>query len=130
VSQKFLEKLSSTKEIDAKRDLNLDNFNKLNKYCYKDEVYLPPIKEKKLYHYDKSKDIVLKNLNKKYFEGNTSQMSLISFKLNNKNKNRKFFNSSRSSNISTKNKKNKSVNLKKLDCYEYNKAIEFFRGFL
>ena len=125
-----MEKLSSTKEIDDKKDLNLDNFNKLNKYCYKDEVYLPSIKEKKLYHYDKSKDIVLKNLNKKYFEGNKSQMSLISFKINNNNKNSKFCNSSKSSNISTKNKNNKSVNSKKLDCYDYNKAIEFFSGFL
>ena len=132
ISQKIFEKLSSAKEIDSKRDLNLDNFRKLNKYCYKDAFYLPPIKEKneqKLYNYDKSKEIVLKNLNKRYFEGNKSQLSYISFQNNNTSKNSKLCHSGRN-NISPKNKKNKSVNPKKFDCYGYSKAIKFFGGFL
>ena len=129
ITQKLFEKVSSAKEIDSKRDLNLDNFKKLNKYCYKDAFYLPPIKEKngqKLYNYDKSKEIVLKNLDKRYFEGNKSQLSYASFQNNNILKNSKLYNSSRS----CKNKKNKTVNSKNLKCYGYNKTIEFFGGFL
>ena len=132
ISQKIFEKLSSAKEIDSKRDLNLDNFKKLNKYCYKDAFYLPPIKEKnkqKLYNYDKSKEIVLKNLNKRYFDGNKSQLSHISFQNNSTSKNSKFCHFGRY-NISPKNKKNKSVNSKKFGCYGYSKAIKFFSGFL
>ena len=132
ISQKIFEKLSSAKEIDSKRELNLENFNKLNKYCINNDIFLPAIKEKndkKLYHYDRSKEIVLKNLSKRYFEGNKSQLSYISFQNNNTPKNRKLYNSSRR-NISPKNKKNKSVNQKKLDCYRFTKAIEFFGGFI
>ena len=138
ITQKFFEKLSSAKEINSKRNLNLVNFNKLNKYSYKDEFYLPSLKGKnekikygkKLYHYDRSKDIILKNLSKRYFEGNKSQLGLISFQINNNSNNNKFYNSIRSNNISYKNNKNKSVNSKKLDCYKYNKTIEFFGSFL
>ena len=137
ISQKFFEKLSSGKEIDSKRNLNLDNFKKFNKYCYKDEFYLPPIKEnngrlkdEKLYYYDRSKEIVLKNLSKRYFEGNKSQLSYISFQNNNTSKNNKLYNSDRRNNLSCKNNKIKDVNPKKLDCYGYNKTIEFFGGFL
>jgi hypothetical protein len=137
ISQKFFEKLSSGKEYDSKRNLNMDNFKKLNKYCYKDEFYLPPIKEnngklkdEKLYFYDRSKEIVLKNLSKRYFEGNKSQLSYISFQNNNTSKNSKLYNSDRRNNLSCKNNKIKDVNPKKLDCYGYNKTIEFFGGFL
>jgi hypothetical protein len=64
ITQNLFEKVSSAKEIDSKRELNIENFNKLNKYCVKKDIYLPDINEKnekKLYHYDRSKEIVLKN---------------------------------------------------------------------